>query len=152
MHRLPVRLLLLPLTAALLLLGGCFLPGGTAPDGCDLEPNGGVLSARPADYGEITSCADGTPDTDLFRLPPVEADDGYFDLTCSVTGTEAPRSTLQLLILPDGGTELQPLLPRPYTCQDLYYNQSFPAGTPYLRVIHPDDAATALVVRILHLP
>jgi hypothetical protein len=149
MSRASVRILALPVTAALLLLGGCFLPGGTAPDGCDLEPNGSVIVARGLGFGEsTTSCNDGSPDTDLYRLPHMDAASFPLGIRCDLVTNGGTGATVQLDFLPDGSTELITLIDASSCPADEDFLQALQAGTPYLRVVHPDSQSAKVSVRV----
>jgi hypothetical protein len=142
MPRPSLRLLIAPLTG-LLLLGGCFLPGGSAPDGCDLEPNDSVVFARGLAYDtDALSCNDGTSDTDLYRLPHQGGADHPIGVACE-GGTGA---TVQLDFLPDGETDLINLIPA-FSCDgDRVFLSALVAGTPYVRVFHPDPSSQQVTV------
>jgi hypothetical protein len=148
MRRTPVRLLLLLPVAGLLSLGGCFLPGGTAPDGCDLEPNNSVLFARGLDFNVRTdSCNQGTSDTDLFRLPHVEAASIPLTVDCDLVVDGGTGATVQLDFLPDGSSELLTLIDA-FACDGQEtFSSATPAGTPYLRVIHPNGDSHVVSVQ-----
>ena len=145
MSRTAPRIVLVPVAAALTLLGGCFLPGGTAPDGCDLEPNDSVFFARGLAYDtEALSCNDGGTDTDLYRLGHIDAASEGIYVQCS-GGTGA---TLEVDLLPDDGPELLTGVVPAFTCNGNASNPSaMPAGTLYLRVFHPDPSSVDVTVQ-----
>ena len=149
MPHLSARIVLIPVAAALLLLGGCFLPGGTAPDGCDLEPNDSVLVARGLGFNDrALSCNDGTSDTDLFRLPHVEGASIPLTIDCDLVAGGGNGSTIQLDFLPDGSSELITLIDAVSCPAQESFLSASPAGTPYLRVFHPDAQSEKVSVQV----
>jgi hypothetical protein len=150
MQRPKLRLALVAVVLALPALGGCFLPGGTAPDGCDLEPNGDLVLARPIGFGQETlSCnfAGGGDDTDVFRLPHMG--DAAFPLriSCGLVAEGGNGATAQLDFVFDDGERTT--LVDAYTCSGTEdFLQALLSGTPYLIVYHPDSQSERVSVQV----
>jgi hypothetical protein len=147
MARTSLRLLIAPL-AGLLLLGGCFLPGGSAPDGCDLEPNGSSLSARPIDFdADVLSCnqLEGIGDVDVFRLPHADGPGGV-----TVDCDSEPNASVEILFQPDG--DATPTSNVEFTCPDLRTSSAMAMpGTFYVRV-HHGKASGGVTIHTTYAP
>jgi hypothetical protein len=142
----PVRLALASLLLVLPALGGCFLPGGTAPDGCDLEPNDSIVTSRPLAFETgAASCNNqgGAGDVDVWRLPHTTGAGGIA-VDCSlVSGT---GTTVAVDFVPDGSLTPNTILADTACTDGLVTSAQASTGTPYLRVVHPGSLSVRVQV------
>jgi hypothetical protein len=140
------------LLVALPAMGGCFLPGGSAPDGCDLEPNDSIATARPLAFeAGAASCNDrgAAGDVDVWRLPHTTEAGGIAVDCALVSGT---GTTVAVDLVPDGSLTPVTILADAPCADGLVSSAQSRTGTPYLRVVHPGSQSVRVQVEAAFVP